>query len=258
VRVFVQRTYGHRGFYDDRGALAFQGFSRENEQVEDLFGEMDLVSTDFQPGDIIVAEPVITMAALRRAGVTESEPDFFPTLMRRANKWMDNIPRLARVRDVRKAIQGDLFRPLWLRQKSWAKKPILVPHTSGIIKLEHLEEDEWLWTHDLIDFSSKYRVYIRNGEFLTMALIDGDPLARMDRVTLNQMIPQLCALPGEVVVCDIGVANFPERPSSMAYPTLFIQKQDILFASPVGLSSSEYIDLLRARWLEVTHEGSNT
>lgn len=200
---------------------------------------------------ILYGSPTQVHTALKQIGAVHPRFDVFPYALRR---YMDREPQDVKLITLRSEAQKPEWRPCWVQPNSYHPvfKGTAIKEYADLISYDSLPDDLALCRLPLIEWISRWRLFIFDKEVVYTQYISGSPLALPNPVFLKKLVATAKNNMAQVAYAlDVGVAHFAERPEEVRNPTCFIEAHEIYSLDPGMLGPKLFAKMLRARWTQM-------
>ncbi len=196
------------------------------------------------PQTLVVGDMDCLYGAFKQLQIPIPEADSYPEPIRHhlhRRVWESNLGReKARFR------QGSM-RPTFIKPRGRQKRftGFVFDSDYGFQRVYGISRREAVYCSEVVEWTSEYRVYVCNGEILSIDHYEGDPEARLDREVVEEAIASL-EMAGRAFAgfgIDFGVLSSGE--------TALVEMNDGFALGAYSIDGKNYTDLLLARWIEL-------
>lgn len=184
--------------------------------------------------------------SLEELGIRRPRYDPYPAALRR---FMDKLPVEESVQSLLEKFQeGKTMRVFITPSRQENLFPSTLVHTAG--DLLELPKEAKVWVVPELSLVSEFLLFMDaqgNLAWIFQTSPPQWPLRFPDSGTVKKLLNAAKVFERPAVL-SVGVAEFPERPESIRWPTILLGVRDILFTDGFGIPSELFASLRKSRW----------
>ena len=240
-RVFIQKKNGE--FVSVNGYAAWHGFDLkaypitffEWPQIRD--GQLDLT-----PNTLVVGGVATVLHALKQLDVDTPPIDYPQPLLPFLGREMQPTTMGA----VRGLFEADGSPPRFVKPRETQKAftGCVVSAFRDLIPTAHHSDDLPVWSSGTVEFVSEWRYFILRDEVIGVGHYRGDVFTLPEPTTVRAAVEAFRGESPAACAIDFGVTRDGR--------TLLVEVNDAYSLGHLGLRSVPYVNMLEARWVELT------
>ena len=221
--------------------IAYQGLEDLGAEVSVIGNWLLLSKEEIASYDVCVGGVNECRNALFKLGVRGYDIPCYPEELQ---VFMHSRPETMTLNDIVKRIPK-LKAPKFVKPvKPKRFSAFITSDTDAMDRLYNVDTNEQVYVVDLINFTSEWRMYVKEGTIIRVCNYAGDPLTFPDKSAMDTMA---CALKGTCCAAiDVGIVDGT---------TCLVEVNDFYALGNYGLFPEEYAQMLILRWKQLTNKG---
>ena len=245
-RVLIQKKNGE--FATVNGWVAWAGFDRKAYPISFFeWPQLRDGAIEITPHTMVVGGVGVVMHALRTLGAAPETIDFPDSL----RTYLGREVRASTMAAIRERFTRDDPAPLFVKPREVHKAftGYVLTAFRDLIPTAHHPDELAVWTSEVVEFASEWRVFVHRHDVVGLGNYYGDPFVHPDKSIIQGAISGYRAEAPVAYGIDFGVT--PDG------RTLLVEVNDAYSLGHMGLRPVTYANMLEDRWLELVGNAHN-